>query len=162
MSNAFLVQLCNGIPSRIGFERAAISAGYREASLVEPCNAVPSRTGSKHATIGAGYREACDVAKARLEELTVDNSKDEAKFRQDLLNIAKTTLRWGAELLDCCEHSKVLGLASDALAGKRTTALQQAAGVRSSARMLQCSALERTQAVLSLMPNCLRWATSSL
>lgn len=43
-------------------------------------------------TIIAGYREACDVAKARLEELTVDNSKDEAKFRQDLLNIAKTTL----------------------------------------------------------------------
>ena len=66
MSNAFLVQLCNAVPSRIGIE---------------------------HAAIGAGYREACDVAKARLEELTVDNSKDEAKFRQDLLNIAKTTLR---------------------------------------------------------------------
>ena len=51
---------------------------------------------SESAAIGAGYREACDVAKARLEELTVDNSKDETKFRQDLLNIAKTTLRWGA------------------------------------------------------------------
>ena len=56
------------------------------------------------------------MAKARLEELTVDNSKDEAKFRQDLLNIAKTTLRWGAMLLGCCEHSALLGPVPDAVA----------------------------------------------
>ncbi|GMM48164.1 chaperonin-containing T-complex subunit [Pichia kluyveri] len=43
-------------------------------------------------TIIEGYRIASKVALAKLESLAVDNSKDSEKFRQDLINIAKTTL----------------------------------------------------------------------
>lgn len=73
------------------------------------------------------------MAKARLEELTVDNSKDEAKFRQDLLNIAKTTLRWGTMVLGCCGHAELLEPYPNAVAREFSTALWQAAGVGPSA-----------------------------
>eukprot|EP00884_Botryococcus_braunii_P019647 jgi/Botrbrau1/6366/Bobra.0098s0025.1 len=43
-------------------------------------------------TIIAGFREACEVAKARLEAITVNNAADPVQFRKDLLNIARTTL----------------------------------------------------------------------
>ncbi|KAI8873534.1 T-complex protein 1 subunit beta [Ramicandelaber brevisporus] len=43
-------------------------------------------------TIALGYRMARDVALKALEGSAVDNSKDQAKFREDLINIAKTTL----------------------------------------------------------------------
>ena len=40
-----------------------------------------------------GYRQACEAAKERLELLALNHSSDADTFRQDLLNIAKTTLR---------------------------------------------------------------------
>jgi len=43
-------------------------------------------------TIVTGWRKAVKVAISALEEISVDNSKDADKFRQDLLNIAHTTL----------------------------------------------------------------------
>jgi T-complex protein 1 subunit beta len=43
-------------------------------------------------TIIQGFREACEAAKAALERAASDNAGDEARFRQDLTNIAKTTL----------------------------------------------------------------------
>merc|ERR1719353_917636 len=42
--------------------------------------------------VGDGFRLARDAALKALEGAAVDNSKDPAKFRQDLINIAKTTL----------------------------------------------------------------------
>jgi len=39
-----------------------------------------------------GWRRARDAAKERLEEIAVDNSKDEVSFKEDLMNIARTTL----------------------------------------------------------------------
>lgn len=43
-------------------------------------------------TIIAGWRKAADVARAALRDFAMDNSADEVKFREDLLNIARTTL----------------------------------------------------------------------
>jgi T-complex protein 1 subunit beta len=43
-------------------------------------------------TIIAGWRKATDVARAALEASAGDNGTDEIKFREDLLNIARTTL----------------------------------------------------------------------
>lgn len=43
-------------------------------------------------TIIAGYRESAKVAREALEKSTNDNSSDEALFREDLMNIARTTL----------------------------------------------------------------------
>ena len=43
-------------------------------------------------TIIAGWRKAVAVAKEALEKAAIDDSKDEAKFRDHLKNIAKTTL----------------------------------------------------------------------
>ena len=43
-------------------------------------------------TIVAGWRKARDIAKARLASLSRDNSSNQEKFRNDLLNIARTTL----------------------------------------------------------------------
>merc|ERR1719506_1811538 len=43
-------------------------------------------------TVVAGYRLARDAALKALQAAAVDNSKDEDKFRNDLMNIAKTTL----------------------------------------------------------------------
>lgn len=43
-------------------------------------------------TIVAGYRMATDVARAALEKNAIDNSKNLTEFRNDLLNIARTTL----------------------------------------------------------------------
>lgn len=53
-------------------------------------------------TIIAGYRIATDAAAAALEASTMDNGGDPEKFRNDLLNIARTTL-----------SSKVLSQARD-------------------------------------------------
>lgn len=39
-----------------------------------------------------GYRQASAVAREALEKASVDRSLDEAAFRRDLINIAKTTL----------------------------------------------------------------------
>jgi T-complex protein 1 subunit beta len=39
-----------------------------------------------------GWRLARDAAKERLEEIAMDNSPNEAAFREDLLNVARTTL----------------------------------------------------------------------
>jgi len=39
-----------------------------------------------------GWRKARDVAKKALTELSFDNSADEAKFHEDLMNIARTTI----------------------------------------------------------------------
>ncbi|CAF0875825.1 unnamed protein product [Brachionus calyciflorus] len=43
-------------------------------------------------TIVSGYRKATDVARKALEESAIDNSKNQVEFRNDLLNIARTTL----------------------------------------------------------------------
>merc|ERR1711966_241057 len=43
-------------------------------------------------TIVAGFRQATEVARARLNEMSMDNSQNLDKFRSDLINIAKTTL----------------------------------------------------------------------
>ncbi|PNW79478.1 hypothetical protein CHLRE_09g416750v5 [Chlamydomonas reinhardtii] len=43
-------------------------------------------------TIIAGYREACDCARGVLETGAFNHQSDAEQFRQDLLNIAKTTL----------------------------------------------------------------------
>jgi len=43
-------------------------------------------------TIIAGWRQATDVARKALEESAIDNSKNLEQFRNDLLNIARTTL----------------------------------------------------------------------
>lgn len=43
-------------------------------------------------TIIAGWRMATAVARETLQNAAIDNSKDDAKFKEDLLNIAKTTL----------------------------------------------------------------------
>ncbi len=40
----------------------------------------------------AGYREAAEAARQRLEQIASDNAADPVAFRQDLINIAKTTL----------------------------------------------------------------------
>lgn len=42
-----------------------------------------------------GYRQACEAAKERLALLALNHSENQERFRQDLLNIAKTTLRYG-------------------------------------------------------------------
>ena len=44
-------------------------------------------------SLPSGYRLACDVAKERLESLALNRAANKQAFRQDLLNIAKTTLR---------------------------------------------------------------------
>ena len=66
----------------------------------------------------AGYRQACEAAKERLELLALNHSSNEDTFRQDLLNIAKTTLRCtpllkGASESPCCVL--LLALLADAL-----------------------------------------------
>ena len=43
-------------------------------------------------TIIAGWRKATDVARKALEDFATDNSKNIESFREDLLNIARTTL----------------------------------------------------------------------
>ncbi|GLV45145.1 Chaperonin containing TCP1 subunit 2 [Carabus blaptoides fortunei] len=43
-------------------------------------------------TIIGGWRKAVDVARAALRDLSMDNSGDTEKFREDLMNIARTTL----------------------------------------------------------------------
>eukprot|EP00193_Tetraselmis_chui_P009678 CAMPEP_0177770536 /NCGR_PEP_ID=MMETSP0491_2-20121128/10989_1 /TAXON_ID=63592 /ORGANISM="Tetraselmis chuii, Strain PLY429" /LENGTH=526 /DNA_ID=CAMNT_0019287781 /DNA_START=99 /DNA_END=1679 /DNA_ORIENTATION=- len=43
-------------------------------------------------TIIAGFREACNVAHTRLQEISLDNKENMTAFRQDLINIARTTL----------------------------------------------------------------------
>lgn len=43
-------------------------------------------------TIIEGFRRSADIARKTLEAMAVDNSSDDAAFRNDLLNIAKTTL----------------------------------------------------------------------
>ena len=40
----------------------------------------------------AGYREACTIARDRLETVSVDHSAEPDAFREDLMNIARTTL----------------------------------------------------------------------
>jgi T-complex protein 1 subunit beta len=39
-----------------------------------------------------GWRLARDAAKERLEEIAMDNSSNDAAFKEDLMNIARTTL----------------------------------------------------------------------
>merc|ERR1711959_441259 len=43
-------------------------------------------------TIVAGFRQATEVARTRLNEMSMDNSQDKDKFRSDLITIAKTSL----------------------------------------------------------------------
>merc|ERR1712012_812563 len=43
-------------------------------------------------TIVAGWRQATKIARAALEDQAKDNGDDDAKFREDLMNIARTTL----------------------------------------------------------------------
>ena len=43
-------------------------------------------------TIIAGFREAASVARNRLEAVSQNHSSDAVTFRQDLINIARTTL----------------------------------------------------------------------
>ena len=43
-------------------------------------------------TIVAGWRTAVTLARAALDGAAIDNSSNEAQFKEDLLNIARTTL----------------------------------------------------------------------
>mmetsp|Transcript_31888 Transcript_31888/g.44205 ORF Transcript_31888/g.44205 Transcript_31888/m.44205 type:complete len:529 (+) Transcript_31888:119-1705(+) len=43
-------------------------------------------------TVIQGYREACEVARVALQERATNNSNNAARFRQDLMHIAQTTL----------------------------------------------------------------------
>merc|ERR1719262_1966687 len=43
-------------------------------------------------TIISGWRQASKVAQKALEAAAIDNSEDEVKFREDLMNIARTTI----------------------------------------------------------------------
>ena len=56
-------------------------------------------------TIISGWRKAVDVAREALEKAGIDHGKDSEKFRNDLLNIARTTL-----------SSKILSQHKDAFA----------------------------------------------
>jgi len=63
-------------------------------------------------TIIAGYRLAMEVALDALTKFAQDNSKDEAVFKEDLLNIARTTL--SSKIL--CQHKEFFSnLAVDAV-----------------------------------------------
>lgn len=53
-------------------------------------------------TIIAGYRMAVDVARDALTKFAQDNSKNEAAFKEDLMNIARTTL--SSKIL--CQHKE--------------------------------------------------------
>ncbi|XP_035662947.1 T-complex protein 1 subunit beta-like [Branchiostoma floridae] len=48
-------------------------------------------------TIVAGYRRATDVARAALQDASIDHGNEPEKFREDLMNIARTTL--GSKIL---------------------------------------------------------------
>lgn len=43
-------------------------------------------------TIIAGWRKAVDCTKNALQEASMDNSSNAERFREDLMNIARTTL----------------------------------------------------------------------
>ena len=51
-------------------------------------------------TIISGWRQAAKVAREALEKSAVDHSNDETLFREDLMNIARTTL--SSKIL--CQH----------------------------------------------------------
>ena len=59
-----------------------------------------------------GYRLALAAARSRLEAVAIDHAKDEAKFRIDLMNIARTTL--SSKLLNV-EKNHFAKLAVDAV-----------------------------------------------
>lgn len=63
-------------------------------------------------TIMAGWRTAVQIARAALEKAAVDNSNDEIKFKEDLMNIARTTL--SSKLLNV-EKDHFAALAVDAV-----------------------------------------------
>jgi len=63
-------------------------------------------------TIMAGWRTAVLIARQALEEAAVDNSLDEVLFKEDLLNIARTTL--SSKLLNV-EKDHFAALAVDAV-----------------------------------------------
>ena len=56
-----------------------------------------------------GFRQARDVALAKLKEISWNNAEDEEKFRNDLLNIARTTLS-SKLLTDDREHFATLAV----------------------------------------------------
>jgi T-complex protein 1 subunit beta len=60
----------------------------------------------------AGWRQARDVARQCLIDISKDNSANEEAFRQDLMNIARTTL--SSKLLTQ-EKDNFAGLAVDAV-----------------------------------------------
>ena len=58
---------------------------YQEAEKLVSCKVHPQ-------IIVSGWRKAVQVAQKALEAAAVDHSSDEQKFKEDLLNIARTTL----------------------------------------------------------------------
>lgn len=50
----------------------------------------------------SGYRQATDVAREALTKIAQDNSADQVAFKEDLLNIARTTL--SSKIL--CQHKE--------------------------------------------------------
>ena len=63
-------------------------------------------------TIVAGWRQAAKIARQALENAAVDHSSDPAAFKEDLLNIARTTL--SSKLLNV-EKDHFANLAVDAV-----------------------------------------------
>jgi len=63
-------------------------------------------------TIMQGWRQAVQIARSALEQAAVDNSADQALFKEDLLNIARTTL--SSKLLNV-EKDHFAALAVDAV-----------------------------------------------
>ena len=68
-------------------------------------------------TIVAGWRQAVKIARKVLEDNAIDNGKDEEKFKEDLMNIARTTL-----------SSKLLFVEKDHFAGLATEAVLRLRG----------------------------------
>merc|ERR1719499_1463987 len=73
-------------------------------------------------TIISGWRKAVDVAKKTLEMLGEDHSGDQERFREDLLDVAKTTLSSKIVASGHTYHTKFAELAVDAILkiGKHT------------------------------------------
>jgi T-complex protein 1 subunit beta len=63
-------------------------------------------------TIVQGWRLAVQIARSALEQAAVDNSADQARFKEDLMNIARTTL--SSKLLNV-EKDHFAGLAVEAV-----------------------------------------------
>ena len=88
-------------------------------------------------TIVAGWRQAVQIARKALEGAAVDNSADEVQFREDLMNIARTTL--SSKLLNV-EKDHFAKLAVDAVLRLKGSGNLEHIQVRSMPKHANCLA----------------------